>query len=104
MILPIEQLDQVYIVPHIEKRSDNKIRVLSLETSSVTFKTTKNRAVVQIAERDFSDFIHNMMSYINATNDISVMIYPHEIGNGEGSLGVRKCKRRRIWISSWNKV
>lgn len=40
--------------------------------------------MVQIAERDFSDFIHNTMSYIHATNDISVMIYPHEIGNGEG--------------------
>lgn len=85
MVLPVEQLDNIYIVPHIETHVTSTIRLLSLKASSVIIKNTNNSTVVkQIAGRDFYDFSHSTISYVNATNDIYVTIYPHEIGFGRG--------------------
>ncbi|XP_076089007.1 uncharacterized protein LOC143059405 [Mytilus galloprovincialis] len=85
MVLPVENLDQVYIVPHIETRDISTVRLLSLISSTITIKNTNNSVMVkQNTAREFLDFNHSTISYVNASSDISITIYPHEIANSKG--------------------
>ncbi|XP_063411443.1 IgGFc-binding protein-like [Mytilus trossulus] len=85
MVLPIEQLDQSYIVPYIETRGISTVRLLSLNDSSFTINNSiKNTMVKQNSARKFFDFSHSTISYVHSSNDISVTIYPHELANREG--------------------
>ncbi|CAG2251658.1 unnamed protein product [Mytilus edulis] len=39
--------------------------------------------VKKTADRDYMDFTHSTIAYVNATNDIYVTIYPHEIADSK---------------------
>ena len=87
MILPSDQLDNSYIVPIIQNRANNTVRILCPEKASVTVWTNTAKTFnVDLEEGDFFDFHHYQMSFISSTGDFLVMAYPHEVGDGDSYM------------------
>ncbi|CAC5355566.1 unnamed protein product [Mytilus coruscus] len=85
MVLPINQLDNAFIIPHINIRPDSVVRLLSVTDTLVTIQTRYSSNVTrQIKGRHFYDFPHNEVSRVTASSDISVMIYPQTFSNEKG--------------------
>ncbi|XP_063415994.1 uncharacterized protein LOC134697641 [Mytilus trossulus] len=85
MVLPIDQLDIAYIIPHINIRPDSVVRLLSVNDTLVTIQSKySNNVTRQINGRHFYDFPHNEVSRVTASSDISVMIYPQTFGIDKG--------------------
>lgn len=87
MILPSDQLDNAYIVPIIQHRTNNTIRILCPDRASVKVWTdTKKTYNVDLEEGEFFDFPHEKMSFISSNGDVLVMAYPHELSDGDSFM------------------
>ncbi|CAC5355564.1 unnamed protein product [Mytilus coruscus] len=84
-VLPIDQLDNAFIIPHINIRPDSAVRLLSVNDTLVTIQSKYSSNVTrQIKRRHFHDFPHNEVSRVTASSDISVMICPQTFSNEKG--------------------
>ena len=87
MILPSDQLDNTYIVPIIQNRTNNTVRILCPDRASVTvWRDTKKTYDVDLEEGDFFDFHHEQISFISSSGDVLVMAYPHEMSGGDSYM------------------
>ena len=87
MILPSDQLDNSYIVPIIQTRIRNTVRILCPDRASVTVWTDTNKIFTyDLEEGDFVDFHHYQLSFISSNRDVLVMAYPHEVGDGDSYM------------------
>ncbi|CAG2185910.1 unnamed protein product [Mytilus edulis] len=79
MVFPTNQLDNVYVIPYLNYRLDNTVRVLAVNDTSVnvTNGNTPSRNVLK--SRDFLDYFHTAISYVSSESDVMVHIYPHEL-------------------------
>lgn len=83
-VLPVEQLDTTYIVPHIATRCNSTVRVISAHGGSIMVQSNNQVTTKEYRKRDFFDFSHNTIAFINATSAVYVMIYPHELREKKG--------------------
>ena len=87
MILPSDQLDNTYIVPIIQHRTNNTVRILCPDRASVTVWTdpyTTHEA--DLKEGYYFDFHHENISFISSSADVLVMAYPHEVSDGDSFM------------------
>ena len=84
MILPINQLDNVYIIPVLANRSNNSVRILTVNDTSLTLSTGTHTSSHSLLSRNYMDFFHTTISYISALSDLMVTIYPHELSGNHG--------------------
>jgi hypothetical protein len=87
MILPFDQLDNTYIVPIIQHRTNNTVRILCPDRASVTVWTdpyTTHEA--DLKEGYYFDFHHEKISFISSSADVLVMAYPHEVSDGDSFM------------------
>ena len=83
MVLPLEQLDTTYVIPYIATRVDNTVRVISKNDTTINIWYNKQHVIKHIKARDFLDFPNHDISYVDAIDEVYVMIYPHEIGGAK---------------------
>ncbi|CAG2237381.1 unnamed protein product [Mytilus edulis] len=84
MVLPTNQLDNVYVIPYLNYRLDNTVRVLAVNDTNVVLKNVNNRTTHVLKSRDFLGYFHSTISYVSSTSDVMVHIYPHELPNAHG--------------------
>lgn len=87
MVLPLEQLDTTYVIPFIATRVNNTVRVISKNDTTINVLYNNQHVTKHIKARDFLDFKHHNISYVDAIDEVYVIIYPHEIGrNGDAFM------------------
>ncbi|XP_052063182.1 uncharacterized protein LOC127702913 [Mytilus californianus] len=84
MVLPSNQLDNVYVIPYLNYRPENTVRVLAVNDTSVVVKTGNTRSRKVLKSRDFMDYSHTTISYVSSERGVMVHIYPHEISDSHG--------------------
>ncbi|XP_063440529.1 IgGFc-binding protein-like isoform X2 [Mytilus trossulus] len=84
MVLPTNQLDNVYVIPYIHYRPENTVRVLAVNDTNIALKSGNNRTRNVLKSRDFMDYFHTTISYISSESDVMVHIYPHELSQKHG--------------------
>ncbi|OPL32885.1 hypothetical protein AM593_10003, partial [Mytilus galloprovincialis] len=84
MVLPTNQLDNVYVIPYLNYRLENTVRVLAVNDTNVALKNVNNRTTHVLKSRDFLGYFHSTISYVSSTSDVMVHIYPHELPNAHG--------------------
>ncbi|XP_063404551.1 uncharacterized protein LOC134688013 [Mytilus trossulus] len=76
MILPTDQLDSLYVIPEIAKYKWSTVRVLSINATSITFKNTSSAISILLRPREYLDFQHEKISYIQSSDNVIVTVYP----------------------------
>ncbi|CAC5417030.1 unnamed protein product [Mytilus coruscus] len=84
MVLPTDQWDRVYVIPHIAQRPSKFVRIYSNQSTNVTIHYQDKIESKSILERNFIDFDHSMVSYLNANNDVMVMVFPKGLADSSG--------------------
>ncbi|XP_063442439.1 uncharacterized protein LOC134722745 [Mytilus trossulus] len=84
MVLPTNQLDNVYIIPHLKYRLENTVRVIAVNETVVVLKNGNIRTSNILKSRDFLDYFHTTISCMSSKNDVMVHIFPHELLDGHG--------------------
>ncbi|CAG2235305.1 unnamed protein product [Mytilus edulis] len=84
MIVPLNQLDNVYVIPYLNYRPENTVRVLAVNDTNITLKNGNSRTTDVLQSRDFMDYSHTTISYVSSESDVLVHIYPHELSDGHG--------------------
>ncbi|CAG2198462.1 unnamed protein product [Mytilus edulis] len=79
MVLPTNQLDNVYVIPYLKYRLEITVRVLAVNNTSVDVKVGNNRSRKSLKSREFLDYLHTTISYVSSESDVMVHIYPHEL-------------------------
>ncbi|XP_076077597.1 uncharacterized protein LOC143048046 [Mytilus galloprovincialis] len=77
MILPTNQLDSLFIVPDIAYYQWSTVRVLCINATSIIFRNSTNVINITLTPREYTDFQHRHISYIQASDDVIVTLYPH---------------------------
>jgi hypothetical protein len=83
MVLPVNQLDHVYIIPAIAQRLVSTVRILAVNDTQITSGNNTKKHSEMISSRNHVDLLHGNISYVTASDDIMVVIYPHE-SKGKG--------------------
>lgn len=78
MVLPINQLDKFYVIPKIATRHTCTVRILAVNFTIVKIKLGENLIEVELQARHFYDFNYDDSSSISASDDIMVIVFPHE--------------------------
>ncbi|CAG2223025.1 unnamed protein product [Mytilus edulis] len=86
MILPLNQIDNFYVIPEIVTRHTSTVRVYCPEETTLSIYNGNNRLTKHVEARDFFDITHHKISYINGNRDFLVMIIPHELPGGTGTV------------------
>ncbi|XP_063399291.1 uncharacterized protein LOC134683913 [Mytilus trossulus] len=76
MVLPLNQIDRVYVIPEIVTRPTSTVRVYCPKETTLIIYDGSNRLTKHVDDRDFIDFTHHKISYINGNHDFLVMIIP----------------------------
>ncbi|VDI26930.1 Hypothetical predicted protein [Mytilus galloprovincialis] len=84
MVVPTNQLDNVYVIPYLKYRLANTVRVLAVNNTSVDIKAGNNRSRDSLKSREFIDYLHTTISYVSSESDVLVHIYPHELLGNHG--------------------
>ncbi|XP_052090051.1 uncharacterized protein LOC127726650 [Mytilus californianus] len=84
LVLPTNQLDNLFITPHISTRLNNTVRIQAINSTYLTIKTGKKTISKTLNARDFLDFYYNTVSLILSSADILVISYPHGLERGKG--------------------
>ncbi|CAC5426632.1 unnamed protein product [Mytilus coruscus] len=84
MVLPTNQLDNVYVIPYLNYRLRNTVRVLAVNDTNFALKNGNNLSRNVLKSRDFRDYFHTTISYISSESDVMIHIYPHELSNNHG--------------------
>ena len=83
MVLPVNQLDHVYIIPAIAQRLVSTVRILAVNDTQITSGNNNKKNSNMISSRNHVDLLHGNISYVTASDDVMVVIYPHE-SKGKG--------------------
>lgn len=83
MVLPVNQLDHVYIIPAISQRVVSTVRILAVNDTQITSGNNNKKNSNMISARNHVDLLHENISYVTASDDVMVVIYPHE-SKGKG--------------------
>ncbi|XP_071137218.1 IgGFc-binding protein-like [Mytilus edulis] len=83
-VLPTNQLDNMFITPHISTRLNNTVRIQAVFSTNLTIKTGNKTISKTLNARDYLDFYYNMISFISSSDDILVISYPHGLSGGKG--------------------
>ncbi|CAC5386110.1 unnamed protein product [Mytilus coruscus] len=84
LILPTDQLDNIFITPHISTRLNNTVRIQTANSTKLNVKFGNRNISKTLKAREYWDFYYNTTSFIFASNDILVMSYPHGLEGGKG--------------------
>ncbi|CAC5370524.1 unnamed protein product [Mytilus coruscus] len=76
MILPTDQLDSFYVVPDIANYQWSTVRVLSINATTITFRNQTHAITKSLIAREHIDFQHKQISYIQASDNVIVTLYP----------------------------
>ncbi|VDI81063.1 Hypothetical predicted protein [Mytilus galloprovincialis] len=79
MVLPTNQLDNVYIIPHLKYRLENTVRIIAVNDTNVALTNGNSRTRNVLKSRDFLDYLHTTISYVSSASDVMVHIYPHDL-------------------------
>ncbi|XP_071133964.1 IgGFc-binding protein-like [Mytilus edulis] len=77
MVLPTVQLDSLYVVPKLAKYQWSTVRVLSVNATSITFRNKTSVISKSLGPREYIDLRHETISYIQASDNVIVNVYPH---------------------------
>jgi hypothetical protein len=83
MVLPVNRLDHVYIIPAITQRVGSTVRILAVNDTQITSGNNTKKHSEMISSRNHVDLLHGNISYVTASDDVMVVIYPHE-SKGKG--------------------
>ncbi|CAC5390103.1 unnamed protein product [Mytilus coruscus] len=83
-VFPTDQLDNLFITPHISTRLNNTVRIQSINSTYLTIKTGNNKTSKTLNARDFLDFYYNTISIIFASDDVLVESYPYGLIGSKG--------------------
>ncbi|CAG2235303.1 unnamed protein product [Mytilus edulis] len=84
MVLPTNQLDNFYVIPHLNYRLENTVRVITVNDTNIVVKNGNDRTTKELQSRDFIDYFHTTISYVSSESDVMVHIYPHELLRNHG--------------------
>ncbi|XP_052065653.1 uncharacterized protein LOC127705386 [Mytilus californianus] len=102
-VLPINQLDQTYIIPAIETRPNSSVRIFCTRTTTLRV-INKNQVTDRVIHgQEHFEFIHEKVSHVHANNDVLVMLYAHEIDAG-GTVFMMTIQGRNQYLSYYNFV
>lgn len=102
MVLPLNQLDHFYVIPEIVTRPSSTVRVYCPEETTLGIYDGNNRLTKHVDERGFIDFTHTKISYIYANRDFLVMIIPHELPDGTGTVFMMTIHGVNQYMSSYD--
>ncbi|CAG2188902.1 unnamed protein product [Mytilus edulis] len=83
-VLPTNQLDYIFITPHLSKRLNNTVRIQAVNSTKLTIKIENRKISKTLNARDYWDFYYNTTAFIFASEDILVMSYPHGLNEHKG--------------------
>ncbi|XP_063402199.1 uncharacterized protein LOC134686462 [Mytilus trossulus] len=83
-VLPTNQLDYIFITPHLSKRLNNTVRIQAVNSTKLTIQIENRKISKTLNARDYWDFYYNTTAFIFASEDIIVMSYPHGLNEHEG--------------------
>lgn len=79
MILPVNQLDNEYVIPKLALRVNSTVRILGIKHTEITLQQEDSTTSTStIMSRAYIDFQYDNISYVRSMNDIMVMIYPED--------------------------
>ncbi|CAC5415915.1 unnamed protein product [Mytilus coruscus] len=78
MMLPINQLDNEFIIPLIQTRQKSTVRLLSPGTVHINVHLKDRHYDTRLNEGDYHDLIHNDISVVQSTGNLLVTVFPHE--------------------------
>ncbi|XP_071136669.1 IgGFc-binding protein-like [Mytilus edulis] len=78
MVLPINQLDKFSVIPKIVTRHTCTVRILAVNFTIVKIKLGEHLIEVELQARQFHDFSYTDSSSVSASDDIMVIVFPHE--------------------------
>ncbi|CAC5394165.1 unnamed protein product [Mytilus coruscus] len=81
MVLPTNQLDNIFIVPNIKGRNRRIVRIFCPLATQLQIVTIFTRYDVTVEKEDFYEFEDSQVSLIKSDQDVLVMIYPKETVN-----------------------
>ncbi|CAG2191109.1 unnamed protein product [Mytilus edulis] len=84
MVLPTNQLDNLYVIPHLNYRLENTVRVIAVNDTNIVMKNGNNRTRHVLKSRDFLNYFHTTISYLSSESNVLVHIYPHELSGNHG--------------------
>ncbi|XP_063448284.1 uncharacterized protein LOC134727823 [Mytilus trossulus] len=78
MILPINQLDNEFIIPIIQTRPKSTVRLLSPGKGQIKVHHEDRHYETQLNEGEYHDLIHNDISVVQSIGNLLVTVFPHE--------------------------
>ncbi|XP_071174175.1 IgGFc-binding protein-like isoform X2 [Mytilus edulis] len=84
MVLPTNQLDNMFVIPYLNYRLENTVRVIVVNNTSVDVKSGHTRSRKDLKPREFLDYFHTTISYVSTECDVMVHIYPHQLPDHHG--------------------
>lgn len=85
-VLPTDQLDNMFITPHISTRLNNTVRIQAKNGTKLTIHIGNRKILKSLNARDYWDFYYSTISYVFASDYILVVSYPHGLEGGKGIL------------------
>ncbi|CAG2227340.1 unnamed protein product [Mytilus edulis] len=101
MVLPTDQWDRAYVIPHIAQRPSKFVRIYSNQPTNVTIHYQDKIESKSIAERSFIDFDHSEVSYLNTNNDVMVMVFPKGLADNSGDAFMMTVPGINQYLSSY---
>ncbi|CAG2188674.1 unnamed protein product [Mytilus edulis] len=83
-VLPTDQLDKMFITPHISTRLNNTVRIQAVNDTKLTINIENRKISKSLNARDYWDIYYNTTAFIFASDDILVISYPHGLPGGKG--------------------
>ncbi|CAG2237380.1 unnamed protein product [Mytilus edulis] len=84
MVLPLNQLDNVYVIPYLRHRLENTVRIIAVNDTNITLKNGNSRTTDELKSRDSLDFFHTTISFVSSESVVIVHIYPHQLPDRHG--------------------
>ncbi|VDI25746.1 Hypothetical predicted protein [Mytilus galloprovincialis] len=82
MILPVNQLDNAYVIPKLALRVNSTVRILAVNNTEVTIQQDDSIISTRtIMSSAFIDFQYDNISSVCSMSDIMVIIYPEDQQN-----------------------
>ncbi|XP_071178789.1 IgGFc-binding protein-like [Mytilus edulis] len=78
MILPVDQLDNEFIIPIIQTRPKSTVRLLSPGKVKINVQLKDRHYETHINEGEYHDLIHNDIAVVTSTGNLLVTVFPHE--------------------------
>ncbi|CAC5415914.1 unnamed protein product [Mytilus coruscus] len=79
MILPVDQLDNEFIIPIFQTQQTSTVRCLSPGTVHINVHLKSRHYDIGLNEGEYHDLIHNDISVVQSTGNLLVTVFPHEV-------------------------